>query len=117
MKIVAMHKPTDLNPFPNPIPIPIPFPQNPCECAEERSFKRIRASDCLSEASSSSTPLEARFYVASQPIFTVIGAFCPTRAASNGWPDFHTAKAIRSSLRAITTSAAVVGRPRLFKAS
>jgi hypothetical protein len=36
-----------------------PFPQNPCDCAEERSFKRIRASDCLSEASSSSTPLEA----------------------------------------------------------
>ena len=33
--------------------------QNPCECAEERSFKRIRASDCLSAASSSSTPLEA----------------------------------------------------------
>ena len=32
---------------------------NPCECAEERSFKRIRASDCLSAASSSSTPLEA----------------------------------------------------------
>ena len=32
---------------------------NPCECAEERSFKRKRASDCLSEASSSSTPLEA----------------------------------------------------------
>ena len=36
-----------------------PIPQNPCECAEERSFKRIRASDCLSAASSSSTPLEA----------------------------------------------------------
>ena len=33
--------------------------QNPCECTEERSFKRIRASDCLSAASSSSTPLEA----------------------------------------------------------
>ena len=32
---------------------------NPCECAEERSFKRIRSSDCLSAASSSSTPLEA----------------------------------------------------------
>ena len=37
----------------------LPPLQNPCECAEERSFKRIRASDCLSEASSSSTPLEA----------------------------------------------------------
>jgi hypothetical protein len=37
----------------------MPFPPNPCECAEERSFKRIRASDCLSEASSSSTPLGA----------------------------------------------------------
>ena len=32
------------------------IPQNPCECAEERSFKRIRASDCLSAASSSGTP-------------------------------------------------------------
>ena len=29
---------------------------NPCECAEERRFRRNRASDCLSEASSSSTP-------------------------------------------------------------
>ena len=37
----------------------LPSLQSPCECAEERSFKRIRASDCLSEASSSSTPLEA----------------------------------------------------------
>ena len=32
----------------SPNPIPNPFPKNPCECAEERSFKRIRASDCLS---------------------------------------------------------------------
>jgi hypothetical protein len=29
---------------------------NPCECAEERKPRRIRARDCLSEASSSGTP-------------------------------------------------------------
>ena len=33
--------------------------QNPCECAEERSFKRIRARTCLSAASLCVTPLEA----------------------------------------------------------
>ena len=37
-------------------PNPIPSPQNPSVCAEERKFRRNRASDCLSEASSSSTP-------------------------------------------------------------
>ena len=42
MKIVAKVKHLSPNPIPN------PFPKNPCECAEERSFKRIRASDCLS---------------------------------------------------------------------
>ena len=30
--------------------------QNPCECAEERKPRRIRARDCLSAASSSGTP-------------------------------------------------------------
>ena len=53
MKTVAPHK---RGLTPGPIPN---HPENPCECAEERSFKRIRASDCLSEASSSLTPLEA----------------------------------------------------------
>ena len=33
-----------------------PSPQNPSVCAEERRSRRNRASDCLSEASSSSTP-------------------------------------------------------------
>ena len=40
-------------------PRPIPAPQSPSVCAEERSFKWIRARDCLSEASASGTPLEA----------------------------------------------------------
>ena len=40
-------------------PNPNPAPQNPSVCAEERSFKWIRARDCLSEASLSGTPLEA----------------------------------------------------------
>ena len=36
------------------------FPlQNPCECAEERSFRRIRARACSSEASLHETPTEA----------------------------------------------------------
>ena len=33
--------------------------QNPCECAEERSFRRIRARACLSVASLHETPTEA----------------------------------------------------------
>ena len=36
-----------------------PPPQNPCECAEERSFRRIRARACLSAASLHETPAEA----------------------------------------------------------
>jgi hypothetical protein len=39
--------------YPNPNPLPNPPPSG---CAEERRARRIRASDCLSEASSSSTP-------------------------------------------------------------
>jgi hypothetical protein len=45
MKIVATTRPES-----------DPIPQNPCECAEERKTRRIRARDCLSAASSSGTP-------------------------------------------------------------
>ena len=64
-----------------------------------------RAAHCLSRRRVCAVALRLRFYVASQAIFAAVGAFCPTRFASNGLPDFHTAKAIRNSLRAITTKA------------
>ena len=40
-------------------PCGCPLPGFPSGCAEERSGQRIRARDCLSEASSSETPLDA----------------------------------------------------------
>ena len=55
MKIIALEKPV---PDPESDSDPDLPPQNPCECAEERKPRRIRARDCLSAASSSGTPLE-----------------------------------------------------------
>ena len=49
MKIVAIASPEPVPESESPL-------QNPCECAEERKPRRIRARDCLSAASSSGTP-------------------------------------------------------------
>src|SRR5690606_13054856 len=65
-----------------------------CRPARAARFVPLTRRDCL------------RFYVLGQ-------AFAPpTRLGSNAWPDFHTAQATRSSLRARMTSACVGSNPR-----